>query len=214
MMEEAEALLHASATTNRVLKVILTLSLLLNLSVLEYGVVNAVIDNRFIEGKYWVAMLCDSASLTLPLHDLFSLKFLNTTILLSPTEEKTTWSLTNGAGVPVLKELRYLFPRYYFWCMVPYVEDAMEECPANNVIMLYLVLSTFTGLSVLFAILLVVRLGENAQRKHEASWHGDIMDKKEFRNLLAKIHGEVVLKRLRGAENDGQRRTTRIFIHP
>jgi len=67
MLEEAEALLHASAMTNRFLKVILTLSLLLILSILEYGVVNAVIDNLFVEGKYWVAMLCDSASLTLPL---------------------------------------------------------------------------------------------------------------------------------------------------
>ena len=85
--------------------------------------------------------------------------------------------------------------------MVPYVEDTMEECPADDIIMLYLVLSTFTGIFVLFVILLVVHLRESAKRKHEASRQGDIMDRKEFRNLQAKIHGEEVLKQLQKIDN-------------
>jgi len=67
MLEEAEALVHASAFMNRFLKVVLTLSLIFILSAVEFGVVNAVIGGFFLEARYWLAMLCDSASLTLPL---------------------------------------------------------------------------------------------------------------------------------------------------
>lgn len=102
----------------------------------------------------------------------------------------------------MLKELRYLFPRYYFWCMVPYVQDTMEECPDDDIIILYLVLSTFTGVFILFVVLLAVHLRENTQRKHQASRHDDIMKKDGFHNLQAKIHGRERLKRLRKVEND------------
>jgi len=67
MLEEAEALVHASATMNRFLKVVLTLSILLILTMIEFGVVNAVTGGMFLEARYWLAMVCDSASLTLPL---------------------------------------------------------------------------------------------------------------------------------------------------
>jgi hypothetical protein len=65
MTEESEALLHSSKTTNKVLKTFLTLTLILIVSLVEWGVVNLVIDG-FEEPKFWVAILMDSASLTLP----------------------------------------------------------------------------------------------------------------------------------------------------
>merc|ERR1712071_408330 len=45
-----------------------------------------------------------------------------------------------GAGVKGLKSLRYLFARFYLWCMLP-GDIGMEGCPANNTL-LYLILSS------------------------------------------------------------------------
>ena len=66
MVEEAEALVHASKGMNRALKLLLTVLLVFILSLVEFGVVNAVIDG-LSSFKYWVAMLFDSVSLTFPL---------------------------------------------------------------------------------------------------------------------------------------------------
>jgi len=150
MSEEAEALL------NKALKSLLTLTLIVIVSLVEYGVVNGVVDG-FESGKFWVAMLMDSASLTfpfiffglytkLPFHavEIFaSMPFLLMIFF------STTFS--PGAGVPVLKELRYLFARFYFWCMIPGVQEGMENCPADDFNILYMVLSAMFGL-VLFLI--------------------------------------------------------------
>jgi len=57
-----------------------------------------------------------------------------------------------GSGAPVLKELRYLFPRFYFWCFVPGVEDRMERCPEEPWNFLLLV---FTGVLGLLLFLIV-----------------------------------------------------------
>jgi hypothetical protein len=65
MSEEAEALLHASKSMNKTLKTLLTLSLILVISLVEYGITNAVVSG-FDSVEHWVAMLMDSASLTFP----------------------------------------------------------------------------------------------------------------------------------------------------
>lgn len=158
MLEEAEALMHASAETNRALKTALMIFIILLISLVEYGVVNAVI-NGLEEVKFWVAMLMDSASMTFPLiclglytsmpfqavQILGSLPFLFMIFL------STTFS--PGAGVEVVKELRYLlyvlrweespssqkksyaYPlyfilcsaRFYFWCMIPVSNTQRSE---------------------------------------------------------------------------------------
>ena len=51
---------------NKALKTILTLLVILLLSVMEFGAVNAVIDG-LSSVDFWVAMLFDSASMTFPL---------------------------------------------------------------------------------------------------------------------------------------------------
>jgi hypothetical protein len=40
--------------------------------------------------------------------------------------------------VPVIKELRYLFTRFYMFCMVPGVQDSMEGCPKSQAVNLAL----------------------------------------------------------------------------
>jgi hypothetical protein len=61
MSEEAEALLHSSKSTNKALKSILTLMLILIVSLVERGVVSAVVDG-FEDRKFWVGILMDSVS--------------------------------------------------------------------------------------------------------------------------------------------------------
>lgn len=69
MSEEAEALVHSSKGMNRALKLLLTISLVFVLSLVEFGVVNAVIDG-LSSIDIWIAMLFDSVSLTFPLMGL------------------------------------------------------------------------------------------------------------------------------------------------
>jgi ABC-type lipoprotein export system ATPase subunit len=65
MTEEAEALMHASKSVNKALKSILTIVLLVVISVVQFGITNAVI-NGLQSSSFWLAMLFDSASLTFP----------------------------------------------------------------------------------------------------------------------------------------------------
>jgi len=195
MLEETEALVHSSPQMNRALKLLLTLTLIFILTAAEFGVVNLVIDGLFTEAKYWVAMLCDSASLTLPLvcmgiytrlpfqtvQIVGSLPFLGMLFL------STTFS--PGAGLPVLKELRYLYPRFYFWCMVPGVQLGMEGCPSDDIIVLYMILSAFTGVFIFFSIKFAVQLRKNSRRQKKKNQQGRLKDD-EFEDIQLEIYGD------------------------
>ena len=198
MEEEAEALMHSSKETNRLLKTCLMLLLILIISLAEFGVVNAVIDG-LSSVKFWVAMLMDSASMTFPLiclglyttmpfqavQILGSLPFLLMIFL------STTFS--PGAGVKVVKELRYLFSRFYFWCMIPGVQDDMENCPDEDLNILYLILSGFIGV-VLF--LVVKTFNSFSNKRHsleEAGKLADMLDD-EFQDLQVELYGEKGLR--------------------
>jgi ABC-type lipoprotein export system ATPase subunit len=119
MSEEAEALLHASKSMNKALKSLLTLTLILIVSAVQFTVTCAVI-NGLESSSFWVAMLFDSASLTFPficfgLYTKLSFQAVEifaTMPFLFMIFFSTTFS--PGAGVPALKELRYLFARFYF----------------------------------------------------------------------------------------------------
>jgi hypothetical protein len=116
MREEAEALLHSSIGMNNALKSLLTLLLIVVVSLIEWGVVNAVIDG-FENVKFWWAILMDSASLTFPFifFGLYTmLPFQAVQIFASmPFLFMIFFSTTfsPGSGVEGLKELRYLFAR-------------------------------------------------------------------------------------------------------
>jgi len=152
MLEEAEALLHSSPTYNQVLKTMTTIALMIIISVAEYAAVNVVVDG-LSGARFWIAMLCESFALSFPyiclgiftrlpvqiVQMLAGIPFLLLIFL------STTYS--PGAGMPGLKSLRYLFARFYFWCMVPSVQDDMEGCPANQALnMTCLILSSCVSL--------------------------------------------------------------------
>lgn len=198
MEEEAEALLHSSRGLNRALKSALTVALIFIISWAEFGVVNLVIDG-LSNFEFWVAMFFDSAAATFPLIGLgiyTKMAFQNVQILgtlpfLLMIFLSTTFS--PGAGVEGIKELRYLFARFYFWCMVPSVQDDMEGCP-ENLNTFYLVLTGMLPLIVFLFVQLVIAIrkkkaGSQVMKLREA------MQDEEFHQLQISLYGEKAIKR-------------------
>ena len=66
MTEEAEALMHSSVEMNKALKSFLVSALLLMISLGAFGSLQLCIDTLSAY-ELWIALLFDSASLTLPL---------------------------------------------------------------------------------------------------------------------------------------------------
>ena len=62
------------------------------------------------------------------------------------------------------KELRYLYARFYFWCMVPAVKDTMEGCPPSNLNLLYLILSALIGLFIFLVVIAVLKIKKGQQK--------------------------------------------------
>merc|ERR1711937_1078033 len=102
----------------------------------------------------------DSASLTLPFicFGLYSrlplqiVQILASMPFLFMIFFSTTFS--PGSGVAGLKELRYLFSRFYFWCMIPGIQDEMENCPDDSTLnLLYLILSGILGVVVFLVVI-------------------------------------------------------------
>jgi hypothetical protein len=195
--EEAEALLHASKSMNKALKGLLTLSVIVIVSLIEWGMINAVVGG-FAEVKFWVAIFMDSASLTFPFifFGLYTklpsqaVQIFASMPFLFMIFFSTTFS--PGAGVAGLKELRYLFARFYFWCMIPVVQDDMENCPASDVNVLYLVLSAMVGL-VMFLIYQTSTTLIRASMKKKAISKKNLLKDAEFRDLQVELYGEGVL---------------------
>jgi hypothetical protein len=162
MLEEAEALIHASEAMNKALKLCLTISIILIISVIEFGMVNVVIDGLG-DVKFWVAILFDSASLTFPFAclgiysgiNLRALQILGSLPNLLAIFFSTTYS--PGAGIPGLKALRYMYARFYFWCMVPGVQDQMEGCPRSDLNLLFLILSSLVDSFVFVCVSVLLK---------------------------------------------------------
>jgi hypothetical protein len=197
MSEEAEALLHASKSTNKALKSLLTLTLILIVSLVEWGVVNAVV-NGFEDRYFWVAILMDSASLTFPFifFGLYTkLPFQAVQIFASlPFLFMIFFSTTfsPGAGVEGLKELRYTFARFYFFCKIPGVKDQMEGCPDPDLNVVYMTLAALIG-TFLFFIYETIRFILRASKTKKTISKQNKLKDDEFRDLQVELYGEGVL---------------------
>jgi len=214
MSEEAEALVHSSKSMNKFMMTCLTFTLILILSFVEFGVVNAVIDG-FSAFKYWFAVFFDSASLTFPFicFGIYTkLPFTTVQILASfPFLLMIFFSTTfsPGSGVEGLKVLRYLFPRFYFWCMIPGVLEIMEGCPASEGVNLFLLaLTGLIGVIVFLLCQLVFYSSKKAKEAQAASKREALKDDPEFIDLQLELYGEDVLERTSGrsaasSDNDG-----------
>jgi hypothetical protein len=100
-----------------------------------------------------------------------------------------------GAGVAGLKNLRYLFSRYYLWCEVPGVQNAMEGCP-EQYNLVYLILAALL-VPFLFVIYLAVRsCFKNMHHEKAAISRRESMKSMAFAELQVELFGEKALKRL------------------
>jgi hypothetical protein len=172
MGEESEALLHSSKGKSRLWKSFLALALLFSLALFQYGIINVV-----IEGLSSPAILlgiffdCFSNQVGFIIFGLYSSLPNETAYALAglPCIASLFFSTTYspGAGLPVLKDLRYLFPRFYLWCMVPDVQDDMEGCPADDSVHVLLMALSGTLYVWLFLGAMLVRMLINKARKAE-----------------------------------------------
>mmetsp|Transcript_26231 Transcript_26231/g.54646 ORF Transcript_26231/g.54646 Transcript_26231/m.54646 type:complete len:419 (+) Transcript_26231:185-1441(+) len=203
MTEESEALMHASVQTNKALKSLLTLTLLGLISITTFCILNLCIDG-YGDAKWFVAMLFDSASLTLPficfgLYTPLPLQFvqiLASLPFLFMIFCSTTFS--PGAGLEGVRELRWLFARFYFWCMIPEVKGDMEwsegnEIPSDGTLVLYCIMSGCLGL-FLFLIALACwayKSSKDEVKKDEA--RAELEASKAFQELQKELFGDRII---------------------
>jgi hypothetical protein len=195
--EEAEALLHSSKGLTKLLKTIVCTTLIFLIALVEYGMVNAVM-NGLESFKYFWAMFFDTGSTTLP----FVCYGLYTNL---PHQAVETASLipflfliffsttfSPGAGLPVLKELRYLISRFYFWCIVPGVQDDMEGCPTNpSVNMLLLCLTGLLTVILFFVYYAVVpRIRRTLHHAKKQEHHKSLQNNPDFEALQKTFYGK------------------------
>jgi hypothetical protein len=196
MGEEAEALLHSSKSNNKVMKSILTLILMLIVSLFEWGFVNAVVDS-FRGGELFVGMMMDILSLISPflffgLYTKLPFEAVEIASLL-PFMFMIFFSTTfsPGSGVKGLKELRYLFTRFYFYCSIPGVQDTMEGCPDSDLNILYLILSGFIFTVMFFTYKVIKFTLKSVSQKKDVTLKNKLKDN-EFRDLQVELYGEGV----------------------
>jgi hypothetical protein len=72
-----------------------------------------------------------------------------------------------GSRVEGLKELRYLFSRFYLFCMIPFVQDGMEGCPDEDLTVLYMVFRALIGtfMFVVYEITLFIEKASQTKKK-------------------------------------------------
>jgi len=192
MTEEAEALMHSSVGMNKALKSVLTLFVLLTISIFAFLMLKAVLPDRAIENmgdwELWVAMLFDSASLTLP----FICFGLYTTLPLQVVQILASFpflfmiffstTFSPGAGLEGVKAFRFLFARFYLWCVIPGVMEGMEDCPEDN-LTIYTVLSGCLGLFLFLALQGILAVVEMNKEASQAESRHALESSREFKEL-------------------------------
>jgi len=88
-----------------------------------------------------------------------------------------------GAGVEGVKEIRWLFSRFYFWCQIDGVKEFMEGCPADEDLVLYTVLSGCLGLFIFIVVMGGLFLKERYRDIVEDDKRAAISAKPEFMQL-------------------------------
>ena len=101
-----------------------------------------------------------------------------------------------GSGVPGLKALRYLFSRFYFWCMIPSVEDSMEGCPSSETAnMWYMILSSLVGVFVFVVVQVIFKIKNRVIKKKSNFKLASLMNDDEFHELQIELYGAKTLRR-------------------
>jgi len=199
MTEEASALMHSSVQMNLFLKSLVVMALLIVISIMAYICLILCIDS--LDGvEMWVSMLFDSASLTLPFicFGLYSRLPIQAVQILAgfPFLFMVFFSTTfsPGAGIPVIKELRYLFARFYLWCRLPGEVGAnMEGCPPYDSLVWYTVLTGCLGLILFFSFQLIrVQVLGRMKTVKAAGRRSSVAANNEFSGLQEELYGKTL----------------------
>lgn len=196
MKEESEALVHNSSQLNLQLKTAICFVLMIGITLIGYGLVVAVVTG-FEHIKFLYSMFLDTTSMILPMIclGLFSdlglqeVQIFGSLPFLLMIFMSTSFS--PGAGLEGVKELRFLFVRFYFWCIVPDVKDDMEGCPDEDVdIWVYMFLSGIMGLVLFVFAKIIVDQKEKSNMKKKMEIAKDMNDTNEYRELERELFGD------------------------
>jgi len=211
MAEEAEALLHSSKSMNRMLKTLLTMFLLVVITVIQFLCLEAVIGT-LTTVPYFFGMLFDNVSLlvtmvTLGLYtDLPDqmVQIFGAMPFLLMIFFSTTFS--PGAGVGGIKALRYLFSRFYLWCMLP-VDIGMEGCPTDGNTLLYLILSSMLTTALFVAWKVASGLYKKMHHGKASASRREAMKSMHFAELQLELFGDKAMRNLKhvGSNHDLQK---------
>ena len=205
MLEEAEALLHSSISMNKLLKTCLILVLLLIISCVQFWCIDIVLGT-LTSVEYFIGFLFDNFSITIPLILLGlntnlcdqEVQILGSMPFLAVLFFSTTFS--PGAGVDGLKELRYLFPRFYLWCMLPGIGEYMEGCPSDNTL-IYLVISSMLTIYIFLLYAVARELYQTLGTMKIQSSRRGVMKSAEYTELQLELFSENALKNLKPADS-------------
>ena len=210
--EESEALLHKSNGLNKAMKEVLAISLVFVISLIEWGCVNAVSEG-LARYNYWIMMFFDIFSLVFPMISISIYTklpqqpsfFLGSLPFLLVIFFSTTFS--PGSGVAIVKELRYIFPRFYLWCELPGVEDLMEGCPETlELNTLYAVLSGCVYVFIFFFVRGVSTLRHGITKKvEERKKKTSEEDEKEILHLQDELFGRRIAADFRALSTEFSR---------
>ncbi|KAL3788637.1 hypothetical protein ACHAWO_011853 [Cyclotella atomus] len=211
MIEEAEALLHSSKEMNRFLKMCLAIALLIIITTFQFICQNFVIDT-LNSTYFYFAILFDNISLMVAILCLGlytdlpdqAVQIIGSMPFLFMIFFSTTFS--PGAGVKGVKNLRYLFSRYYLWCEVPGVNQTMEGCPEENNLV-YLIMAALLVPIIFVAYMVVRRTFRKLHHEKAAISRRESMKSMAFAQLQVELFGEKALKKLQhiGSEADLQK---------
>ena len=216
MIEEAEALVHSSKTMNKILKSSLVAIFIIAISSIQFGIIQIVYSGNALGGvDIFFGVLFDNVSImiTFALLGLFTnLNFQAIQILaafpfLLMIFFSTTFS--PGSGLKGLNNLRYLFSRFYLWCLIPGLNDQMEGCPDDYGI-LYLILSSLICLFIFLVCITVQKFRKQSNSKKEAETRRKSMVTTEFAELQVELFGLKALNRLQKLESNADLKSLEI----
>eukprot|EP00984_Skeletonema_dohrnii_P031828 scaffold24854_cov78-Skeletonema_dohrnii-CCMP3373.AAC.1 len=196
MIEEADALLHSSKTMNKALKLGLALIVQLFISSVQYGVIQAVMVGDSLTSAYiFFGLTFDFSALLLPtvLFGLFTRLPFETVILIGSLPGLLmiffSTGFSPGAGIDGLKAVRYLFPRFYLFCMIPGYELLLEGCPESNADALTYLILTSLIVPVMFVCYAAAQAMKTKLRKaKEMESRSELVNSKEFAELQSLLY--------------------------
>jgi hypothetical protein len=194
--EETQALLHSSKNVMKALKGAMAMIMILIGTLTQWAVLNVVSDS-FTAFDLCLSMLLDTLSIVVPFifFGLYtSLPLLEVDMVASiPFVLMVLFSTTfsPGSGTDALKWMRYLFPRFYFWCKLDGVGPLMEGCPASynlNMGAMFLAAIFFPCLCVVYSL---VRIrAKKRKRSVDDSRRKVVLAGENFGDLWKALYGD------------------------